>query len=358
MRLQRHWLFLGADVMLIFTNRALNGAADESAFERSFMPGSTRLALASVERASSGAGWAVSQHDADVDDDDSLRALLPLFQGNRPVLVYLHGNNNPPAACFKRCDRLAALYGLEMIGFSWASEGFLPDGGPVPKLQAGPDGDEVDMHSVTKANRTEGGIQRKIRRYHQAKTNAQDSIDALARFFRMLGTARLYANSQPFTVAAHSLGAHFLQYTLDVAGAGESLGTAHNVALLAACTTAVGHKDWLAKVRPKGQTFVTYNSNDSVLYGARIADGNKIKLGADPGGDRLLSSAVRYISFTNARLEFGGHGYFAQDKMPKKFLKLFQRIFGSARDLEPGDLPSRVYPMGCDLDGLTCYMAP
>ena len=344
--------------MLIFTHRALNGAADESAFGRSFTPGSNRLALADVQRGSGGAAWLVSQHDADVDDGDSLRALLPRFQGSRPVLVYLHGNNNPPAACFERCERLAALYDVEVIGFSWASEGFLPDGGTLSSLPDGPAGDEAELQGVSGANRTDSAVQRKIRRYHQAKTNAQDAVDALARFFRMLGTARLYANAQPFTVAAHSLGAHFLQHTLNVPGAAESLGTAHNVALLAACTDAAGHPDWLANVRPRGSTFVTYNHDDSVLYGASIADGGTVKLGADPGGRRLRSPAVRYISFTHWRVGLGGHGYFVMKNMPKKSLKLFTRIFGSRPDLEPGEPPKRVYPMGCDADGVTCYMAP
>ena len=344
--------------MLIFTNRTLGAAADESAFERSFTPGSPRLAMANVARAPGGAGWVVLQGDADVDDGDSLRALLPLFQGSRPVLVYLHGNNNTPAACFERCDRLAALYDVEVIGFSWTSEGFLADGSGLPSLAAGPAGDETELDGVSTANRTESGIQRKIRRYHQAKINAQDSVDALARFLRMLGTARLFANAQPFSLAAHSLGAHFLQHTLDVAGASESLGAAYNVALLAPCTRASGHKDWLAAIRPKGQTFVAYNKGDSVLFGAFIADGGRqFKLGTDPTGERLQSSAVRYVSFSNASVGFGGHGYFVQDNMPKKFLALFQRIFGSKRDLEPGEAPRKIYPVGCDPDGLTCYMA-
>ena len=129
------------------------------------------------------------------------------------------------------------------------------------------------------------------------------------------------------------------------------------MALLASCTRAVGHKDWLAKIRPKGQTFVTYNKSDSVLFGAYIADGWQFKLGTDPTRDRLQSTSVRYISFSNSKVGFGGHGYFVLDDMPKKSLKLFRRIFRSLRDLEAGEYPRQVYPVGCDADGLTCYMA-
>ena len=66
---------------------------------------------------------------------------------------------------------------------------------------------------------------------------------------------------------------------------------------------------------------------------------------------------MRSISFSNSKVGFGGHGYFVLDDMPKKSLKLFRRIFRSLRDLEAGEYPRQVYPVGCDADGLTCYMA-
>ena len=341
--------------MLVFTNRVTRSATDETAFTTTFEPGGTRLALADAARASG--SWQLSGLNGDLGDDDAVQALVPLFRGRRAVLVYLHGNNNSPARSFERCHALAALYDLEVVGFSWASEGFLSDGGEVPGLAAGAPGDELDLKGVKASNRTDPGIQRRIRRYHQARINAQDSVDALARFMRLLGAARLYANSQPFTLAAHSLGAHFLQYALEVPGAGESLGTAYNVALLAACTRAAGHRDWLAKIQPKGQVFVTFNKGDSVLLGAFIADGQQTKLGTDPGTELLQSSSARYVSFTNAKVGFGGHGYFVNDNMPKKMLKVFARILGSSRDIVADEYPRQVYPVGCDANELTCYMA-
>ena len=345
--------------MLVFTNRKLTDADNETAFQRSFEPGAARLSVALVGRDPAGSGsWKVTGNKPDVADVDALNLLLPLFSGSRRLLVYVHGNNNTPAACFERCALLESLYGVEVVGFSWASEGYLADGTDLPGVAPAPKAsDDADLKAITVLNRTEGGSQQKIRRYHQAKTNAQDSVDALARFLRLLGTARLHANVQPFTLATHSLGSHFLQYTLDVPGAGESVGTAYNVVLLAACVRAAGHRVWLANVRPRGQVFVTYNKGDSVLFGAYIADGSQIKLGTDPGPELLQSSAVRYVSFSNAVVGFGGHGYFVYDKMPKKAKALFSRIFGSARDIKPDEYPRQVYPVGCDNDMLTCYMA-
>ena len=66
---------------------------------------------------------------------------------------------------------------------------------------------------------------------------------------------------------------------------------------------------------------------------------------------------ARYISFTGAQVGFGGHDYFVLDHMPAKTLRLFTRIFGSQRDIEQGEIARQVYPLGCDGDGVTCYMA-
>lgn len=342
--------------MLIFTNRDITNATDESAYARSFKPGGTRLGFASAAPAGGANQWTLGDVRPDADDAAVITALLPVFAGNRPVLLYLHGNNNTPAKCFARCALLRSIYKIEVIGFSWASEGYLPDGADLVDAPNDDPGDEEELEAVRQSNRKEGAIQRKARRYRQAKNNAQDSVDALARFLRLLATARLHANAQPFSVAAHSLGAHFLQYTLDIDTARESLGTAHNVALLAACVMADGHTKWVSKIRPKGQVFIAYGSGDTVLLGASLIDGGKVKLGTEPGPDRVQTGIVRYICFSNSNAGPGGHGYFVYDKLGKKMVKVFGRIFGSERDIQGDEVPRKIYPIGCDEDRLTCYV--
>lgn len=342
--------------MLVFTNRTVDATAtDAQAFGASFDPGAARLAVADVGKTAS--GWAVSQADDDVTDADALNLLLPLMAGTRPVLVYVHGNNNTPSTCFERLGRMASAYpAVQVIGFSWPSEGLLSNGSPVPGVGSGGMGDEGDLGKVRTENRTTGPIQQKIRRYHQAQTNAKDSIDALARFLRLVATARLHANQQPFTLAVHSLGVHMLQYSLEVSGATESLGTAQHVILLAPCVRAASHGAWLTRFRPRGRTYVTYNRADVVLFGALIADSGQVKLGTDPGADVVRSDAVRYVSFTNAPTDISGHRYFVE-KLHKDAKKLFARLFASRPDLDFGQPHKAVYPVGCDPDGSTCYMA-
>jgi hypothetical protein len=344
--------------MLIFTNRVVDETKrDETAFGRAFKPFDSRLGLAYVERGKGGAGarWKLTNPDADVDVEDSMKALRPLFNGKKPVLVYIHGNNNTPEKCFERCERLGALYDVEVVGFSWASEGFTSEGQPLQGVPAPDTDDEDDIEGAKDRKIEKPGTQGKIRRYHQAKTNAQDSAEALARFFRMVAAVRLIAN-QPFTVAAHSLGCYFLQNTLGSNGAQESLGAAENVALLAACTNAAGHADWVAKIHPKGQVFVTYNKGDTVLLGANIADGGQTKLGGDLTEFSQVPK-VRYISFTGAQVGAWGHRYFVRDKMPNKALTIFKRVFSSQKDIQGNELPRKIYPVGCEADGRICYMA-
>lgn len=342
--------------MLIVTNREVSGSGASATFTRAFAPGQTRLNLADAQAGSKGR-WTLKQLVGDADDAQIGAALTPLFNGDRPVLLYLHGNNNTPKSCFERCALLASLYGVEVVGFSWASEGCLSDGSDLPDAANDDPGNEDDLGDVKRDNRRGDGLLQKARRYRQAKNNAQDSVDALARFLRLLSVARLQVNAQPFSVAAHSLGSHFLQYTLEIDVAREALGSAYNIALVAPCVRATGHTSWVERLRPRGRVFVTYNDGDSVLLGASIADGiNQVKLGADPGKDRVDNGVVRYVCFTRSKVGFGGHGYFVYDGLAKKTKKALQRMFRSAPDIGASEYPREIYLAGCDADGVTCYV--
>lgn len=339
--------------MLILTNRRLTGTGSDTAFSAAFEPAQSLLSMADAR--ADGASWSLQQPVSAAGDAEITAALVQRFRGNRPVLLYLHGNNNTPPDCFRRCATLAAIYGVEVVGFSWPSEGRLPDGNPLPGLPDNMAGED-DLHDVRAANRTDGPIVQKARRYRQAKNNAQDSVDALARLLRLMAIARLQANARSFSVAAHSLGSHYLQYTLEIAAAREALGAAQNVALVAPCVRAAGHAGWVSRLRPKGQVFITYNEGDSVLLGACIADGQQVKLGTDPGNELVRNGIVRYVCFTGSPVGLGGHGYFVHEGIADKTRTAFGRMFGSEADLQAGEYPRQVYVAGCDADGTVCYV--
>lgn len=335
--------------MLVFSNRII----ESGSFSATFTPGSDALAMADVAKA--GEKWAFVDSDPQVTDREASDRLAHAFTGSSPVVVYVHGNNNTPQTCFERIALLEATYpGVEIIGFSWPSEGYLSNGARLPGVDAGNPGDEEDLGGVRRSNRKDKGIAGRLRRYRQAKINAQESTDAFARFLRLVAGARLQPGTQQFSLAVHSLGAHLFQYTLQEEQATESVGAAHNVVLLAPCVRAAGHADWITRFRPKGRTYITYCQGDTVLLGAYFADGEQMKLGTDPGSEIVRWGGVRYISFTNSPAGAGGHGYFFKS-LSDKDSKLFGRLFGSEADFELPEDHRAVY-LDCDEDGAVCYM--
>lgn len=344
--------------MWMFTNRTVTAGNTDAAWTTRFTPYGTTLSLARVAR--SGGGWRLQDAAVDVADAVAGPALRKVFAADRPVLVYVHGNNNTPAALFERCERLERLYDVEVVGFSWPSEGRLFDGSGLAAVEAlAPQSfTEGEIAGVTEQAllTQQPGIAGVKQRYHQAKVNAVQSVQAFERFANLLALARLSAARQPYTVAAHSLGAYLLQQSLGHTGAATALGAAQNIVLLAPCCASAGHRTWLQLLHPAGQVVVTVNQGDSVLLGARLADRNEAKLGSEPG-PKLVEQWVRYAHVEGGGLDLIGHSYFAQNPMPDGLLRLFKRVFSSQRDLAPGESPRDVYPGGCDADGVSCWMA-
>ena len=350
--------------MLIVTNRLLDAQfSDENALTRAYAPFAPTLNFAQVTgSAANSPVWRVSSPASAVTDKKAMDVLMAHFQGSNPVLVYVHGNNNTPADCFARCKALEDQYGLAVVGYSWTSEGYQPDGSELAGIDSrklATDADEDSLAHVTKAKLDEGWIQRKARRYAQAKVNAQHSTASLARFFRLVAAARLATMTQPYSVALHSLGCHFLHYAIQQDGAAESIAVAQNVALMAGCTGADKHAAWVGQLNPVRRVYVIYTKADSVLAAATVIDGDA-KLGTNPGEERLAGPKYRYVDFAGAaKMKLGAHRYFVADpgkSLSQAAAKLFQRVFSSQEDFSAGETPKVVYPVGCSADGSVCYM--
>lgn len=350
--------------MLIFTNRTLNKSSNEAAFTNIFSPFLDTLNSANVQPATNGSGWKVTHPEVTQTDATALKQLTEVLSGTKPVLVYLHGNNNSPSTCFTRCQQLEDQYGVAVIGYSWTSEGFLPNGEDQAGLDTSnpeTDKDEDALSKVeSKESLQEGWIARKARRYGQAKLNAQYSGNSFARFLRLVAAARLGTLKQKVSLAAHSLGCHFLYHSVDEQDAEASLSAMYNVVLIAGCTDASKHASWVGQIKPLLKVYITYTKADSVLSAARVID-KGIKLGTAPLDGRLLGPKYRYVDFEGAfKMKFGAHRYFVADnrkKLSKEARTLFQRIFSSGADFDANDKsPKVVYPVGCNADGSICYM--
>jgi hypothetical protein len=348
--------------MLIFTNRAVKPQLnDHTALTKSYMPLADTLNFATVS--ASDRGWTVSNIKEATNDANAISEISKVLTGPKPVLVFVHGNNNSPTACFERCLAIEQQHEVSVIGFSWASEGFQPDGSDlanVDNTKLNTDKEEESLAHVTKDNASEGWVQRKARRYAQAKINAQQSSNALARFCRLLAAARLGTMKMPYSMAFHSLGNHFLHYTVTKEGAAESLGVAQNIALIAGCTGASKHAAWVQSIKPVKRVYITYTKVDSVLFAASFIDGD-VKLGTNPGPELIKDPRYRYIDFENAtKVKVGAHRYFVADigkTLSKHSKLLFSRIFQSKEDFTPEDKSLKVvYPLGCDSGKTVCYM--
>ncbi|MCB1442149.1 MAG: alpha/beta hydrolase [Rhodocyclaceae bacterium] len=349
--------------MLAFTNRAFDNRFDnQKRFTRAYSPLSDTLNICDVALSSDrNPKWSLSNAVENASDQQILTRLRDVFGSDKPVLLYVHGNNNTPKDCFERSMLLEEQYNISVIPFSWTSEGYGPDGSDLSGIVVDRTNDVPDesLADVNSSNIGEGWIQRKIRRYSQAKVNAQHSHIALARFLRLAASSRLATMKQPFSAAFHSLGCHFLHYAIEQPGTSAALAAAHNISLIAGCTGAEKHTAWVGKIVPERRVYIMYTNADSVLMAARLVDGD-VKLGTNPGANCLSAPHYRYIDFEGAsKMKLGAHRYFVADpgkKLSKRALRLFSRIFRSVDDLSRDEQPRRVYPLSCSPDGATCYM--
>ena len=341
--------------MLVFTNRVVDASAnDESAFSARFAPGSDVLGMATVtrRRAKRGADWTLTDVRSAVSDADALTALAAVFAGAQPVLVHLHGNSMPPPACFERCARFEELFGVAVVAFSWPSEGLKPTGKRAAVRAGKPPAERVDVQSladITFGNRDQSAARGVISRYRQSLRNGADSAQALARFLALVGKASRRARAvQPFSIAAHSLGAFCLEALFD-RKLEAAIPKARNVALLAACVRKQGHDDWVARLPRSGQLVITTNVSDWVLLGAMLSEfPPEEKLGGAYPVGTLVGSA-RYVDF--ARRRPGAHEYFIVErgeKMDKDLREVFGRVFASGDDIPKGSDPCDAYRGCCD----------
>lgn len=348
--------------MLIVTNRQANATAtDGSAFTSKFSVDGEALSVAHAVKVQNGDGWETRDVQSDAKDSaisNRIGKYLADAQSHgRHVLVYVHGNNNDYTKMLQRCYDLTSTYeAIEVIGFSWPSEGYLPG---QKQVLSDFERDMGEDDALDTRKKYTNWVLEKRARYLQAKTNAEGSSKAFARFLKLAGKGLANADANAGgTLSVHSLGNHLLLDSIDKYDADKNLKAYSNILLLAPAVPSPSQGLLLDKLQPKKRVFVTYNKNDWVLAGAQIVDGES-KLGLDPGTPALRSAnpKVRYVDFENASAG-AGHRYFVNPKdTGKKTTKaLFARTFYGLDDVNVGEGEQQVYPFGCSADGKTCFM--
>ena len=352
--------------MLIITNRVPStNPADGNAFTSRFSVGKPDLSVADATKLQTGSGAAAwSTKDVDVNASDvainkRLAEHMSAAKLNgRRILFYVHGNSNDYLKMLERCYDITSAYeGIEVIGFSWPSEGFLPSQKKLMTAFERDMGADDGLDSQSKFHNWMADTQGE---YRQARKNAEGTALAFTRSLKLMSKAIANANTgNDCTLALHSLGNYLFWQALQNQSALPYTRQFSNIVLLAPCVTNAVQQPMLDPLTPKKKVYVTFNKNDWILTASQIAD-KDTKLGLDPGLSTDLSTnvQVRYVDFEGAAVGLAGHRYFIDpgDLRVPKTKQFFSRIFAGEDDLRPGEGEKQAYPFGCTNDGKTCYM--
>ena len=352
--------------MLIITNRKPTNSTDGNAFSAQFNQDSNVISAMNATKIPGGdgaAGWAISQIVAPINNNDAaiaeqIKNYIHLAKSlGRRVLVYVHGNGYDFLKGLERCDALSSEYGnVEIIGFSWPSEGF------APKSEASLTQHQRDMNdddAISNKFKFINWVDETEDRYAQALLNATSSANALEKALRLVNTALENSDAETGSLAIHSLGGLMFYQAVTQSNEPSLCSAFANILLLAPDIKADIQNRLLDSLTPK-RVYVTFNRGDWVLAAAQAAD-RGTKLGLDPGDGTALSkkAIVRYVDFGGATKGCAGHRYFIdpQDMGVETTKRFFTRTFGGLADFNPLKEDSTiVYPFHCADGGKVCWM--
>lgn len=246
----------------------------------------------------------------------SLRAacdtLARAVKEKRQILIYVHGYNNDIGDVLDTAEALEALYQVVVIPFSWPANG----GGVVTGTTAYLD-DKKDARAsmdalnscIAKVNFYHELLTRPIREriWKAAEDKFKDNTAAAREDYsaQVAQECRITLN-----LACHSLGNYVLKYATRPSSAASRTLVFDNVALLAADTNNLGHRDWVELLQVRNRLYILINEDDYALAWSRRKPG-------DEQSDRL-GSYVRnlnagnayYIDATDAPAVENSHNYF------------------------------------------------
>ncbi len=208
---------------------------------------------------------------------------------HRDVLLFVHGYNNGFRDVLERGWRLQETYGLEVVCFSWPSDG---DGGRGPLR-----------------GRLGGTLA-----YKSDRNDAVRSVPALDRTLQKLagylGAHRDERCGGRVSLLLHSMGCYLFEQLLKSEVYEGETRVFDNIVLCAADVDNQGHESWLDRVLFRRRLYVTINEDDLALNASRtkhVSHGGA-RLGAF--SRNLLSRKAVYVDFTGAAHVGASHTYF------------------------------------------------
>ena len=234
-----------------------------------------------------------------------LQAQQRMHQRQTNALFFVHGFNTDFSDALESAYKIEQLYNLEVILFTWPSNG----GGAIEGLSS----------------------------YQDDKRDASLSIGALDRCFEKLADYFMkYAEQackRKFSLALHSMGNYlFKRLLLSSIYQGETL-LFDNIIMLAADVNNEGHASWVDRVRFRNRLFITINEDDAALLASKALAGEEQKARLGHWGKNLTAKNAAYLDFTDAANIVAHHNYFTDDSalQNSRIKELFQQAFNGAK---------------------------
>jgi esterase/lipase superfamily enzyme len=240
------------------------------------------------------------------------------------VMFFVHGFNNDIESVLKRAEEFQKLYKVEVIPFSWPSNGGGVKGvvsyksdkrdarsstGALERMMAKV-GDYLDL--ISRARRNE------IRSIVEAKC-------PLDREKQNVLYSKLLEKDCPFKVNIlfHSMGNYLYKSMLKSSITEGNKLVFDNVMLVAADTNSKNHIEWVDKIRCRRRCYITINENDQALAASRAKFGDQQLARLGHYVRNLNSRQVYYINLTDASWVRDSHSYF-ESAVVKKNTKVFK----------------------------------
>jgi esterase/lipase superfamily enzyme len=257
----------------------------------------------------------------------SRKLIKSMQRGKRPLLFFVHGYNNDVRAVLDRAEGLAELYNVEVLPFSWPS-----NGGGIKGLS--------DVSSDRRdARASVGALDRcfiKISEY-LAEFHAEYTRQVAEKFPNNPELREGYMAENPYcplpvNMLLHSMGNYLYKCLLESSAYRGTMGLFDNVILTAADAKNEGHAPWVDKILCRNRVYVTINENDSALrLSSKVASQEHYpRLGQYP--HNLDSRHAVYVNFTDAKGVGKAHAYFEGEPVKNRaVLGFFDRALKGLR---------------------------
>ncbi len=240
------------------------------------------------------------------------------------VVFFVHGFNNTLKDVVVRCHGLAKTFGVEVVAFSWPS-----NGGGIRGVASYGDDKRDAQASVVAFDRAMDKA-RVLLQQLRASAIAAIAQDSSKKFpdngerFRQRLTLKAAAHCPVrITLMLHSMGNYLLERTLKSSALRGSLPLFDNIAMCAADVNNPAHAEWLDRLQPRNRLYVTINEDDGALQASRLKGGNEQLARLGHWTRNLNAPQVVYVDFTHAHHVGASHAYFEGDALANSKVRQF-----------------------------------